>query len=198
MNGDFTRASDPISLFAEWFGEAEASEPVDPNAMSLATVDGDGLPNVRTILLKGFDADGFVFFTNLNSTKGAELGANPRAALCFYWKSLGRQVRARGPVTPVSAAEADAYFATRARGSRIGAWASRQSEPLESRAVLEEAVASFTEKFGDGDILRPENWSGFRLEPLEIEFWRAGKFRLHDRVRFTRAGEGWEKTLLYP
>jgi pyridoxamine 5'-phosphate oxidase len=198
MSSDFTATSDPIPLFAAWLGEAEASEPADANAMALATVDADGLPNVRIVLLKGVDENGFVFYTNLKSAKGAELGANAKAALCFYWKSLGRQVRIRGPVAPVADSEADAYFSTRPRESRIGAWASRQSQPLASRAELDEAVARFAAKFGHGDVPRPDYWSGYRLSPVEIEFWQAGDFRLHDRVVFRRKGAGWEKTLLYP
>ena len=198
MSGDFATIADPIPLFSAWLGEAEASEPNDPNAMALATVDGDGLPDVRMVLLKGHDAGGFVFFTNFESAKGRELLANPKAALCFHWKSLERQVRVRGPVTEVTAAEADAYFASRARASRIGAWASQQSRPLESRFALEKAVAAFTAKYAIGEVPRPPYWSGFRLAPVEIEFWRAGNFRLHERLRFTRAGDGWQKALLYP
>jgi pyridoxamine 5'-phosphate oxidase len=198
MNGDLVTNTDPFAVFAEWFRAAEAAEPNDPNAMSLATVDADGMPNVRTVLLKGYDADGFVFYTNYESAKGRELLANPKAALNFHWKSLGRQVRVRGAVAPLSAVEADAYFATRPRGSRIGAWASQQSRPLESRFALEKAVAAYTTKFAIGEIPRPGYWSGFRLAPRQIEFWSAGTFRLHDRVVFRRAGEGWEKTRLYP
>jgi pyridoxamine 5'-phosphate oxidase len=198
MNGDLVTNTDPFAVFAEWLKAAEAAEPNDPNAMSLATVDADGMPNVRTVLLKGYDANGFVFYTNYESAKGRELLASPKAALNFHWKSLGRQVRVRGAVVPVSAVDADAYFASRARGSRIGAWASQQSRPLESRFALEKAVAAYTAKFAIGEIPRPGYWSGFRLAPREIEFWSAGTFRLHDRVVFHRAGEGWEKTRLYP
>jgi pyridoxamine 5'-phosphate oxidase len=198
MNGDLVTNTDPFAVFAEWLKAAEAAEPNDPNAMSLATVDADGMPNVRTVLLKGYDANGFVFYTNYESAKGRELLASPKAALNFHWKSLGRQVRLRGAVVPVSAVDADAYFASRARGSRIGAWASQQSRPLESRFALEKAVAAYTAKFVIGEIPRPVYWSGFRLAPREIEFWSAGTFRLHDRVVFHRAGEGWEKTRLYP
>ena len=198
MDHDFDEVAEPFRLFAEWLGEAEAAEPNDPNAMALATVDGDGMPNVRMVLLKGLDGGGFVFFTNYESAKGRELLASRKAALCFHWKSLRRQIRVRGPVEEVSKAEADAYFATRARGSRIGAWASQQSRPLESRFALEKAVASYAAKFAIGEIPRPDYWSGFRLMPVEIEFWRNREFRLHDRIRFRRAGDGWVKTRLYP
>lgn len=197
-SGDFTAADEPFQLFSAWLEEASASEPRDPNAMALATVDADGLPNVRMVLLKGLDARGFVFYTNLNSKKGQELAANPKAALVFHWKSLNRQVRVRGPVEPVSDAEADAYFATRPRGAQIGAWASRQSAPLESRFALEKAVALHTAKFGLGAIPRPEHWSGFRILPETIEFWADRPFRLHDRIVFQRTGETWTKTRLYP
>ena len=196
--GDFTEDNEPFSLFGTWLREAEASEPNDPNALALATVDSDGLPNVRMVLLKSFDMDGFVFFTNYESRKGQELLGQKKAAMVFHWKSLRRQVRVRGPVEPVSDAEADAYFETRARGSRIGAWASRQSRPLESRFALEKAVGEYTMKFGIGHIPRPAHWSGFRLRPVSIEFWADRPFRLHDRVEFTRAGEGWEKVRMYP
>jgi pyridoxamine 5'-phosphate oxidase len=190
---------DPFALFGAWLAEATAGEPHDPNAMALATVDETGLPDVRMVLLKGFGPDGFVFYTNLQSRKGRQLAAHPQAALCFHWKSLRRQVRVRGGVEPVTAAEADDYFASRPRLSRIGAWASRQSEPLESRFALETAVARYTARFGTGAIPRPPHWSGFRLLPVEIEFWRDGAFRLHDRRRFTRTLEGgWEAVALYP
>ncbi len=197
---DFTEATDPFALFAAWMAEAAATEPVDPEAMALATVDADGLPNVRTILLKGADRNGFVFYTNCESAKGQELAANPEAALLFYWKSLGRQIRLRGSIEPASEAEADAYFATRHRESRIGACASRQSRPLASRAALETEVERLTEAFGDGEVPRPSYWRGYRLVPLEIEFWRSGSFRLHDRIVFRRASpqQPWSKTRLYP
>ncbi len=198
MDHDFEEVAEPFRLFSEWLGEAEKAEPNDPNAMALATVDGDGMPNVRMVLLKGLDGGGFVFFTNYESVKGRELLASRKAALCFHWKSLRRQIRVRGPVEEVSKAEADAYFATRARGSRIGAWASQQSRPLESRFALEKAVASYAAKFAIGEIPRPDYWSGFRLKPVEIEFWRDREFRLHDRIRFRRDGDGWVKTRLYP
>ena len=197
---DFTEATDPFALFVAWLAEAVATEPVDPEAMALATVDADGLPNVRTILLKGADRNGFVFYTNCESAKGQELAANPEAALLFYWKSLGRQIRLRGSIEPASEAEADAYFATRHRESRIGACASRQSRPLASRAALETEVERLTEAFGDGEVPRPSYWRGYRLVPLEIEFWRSGSFRLHDRIVFRRFSpqQPWTKTRLYP
>jgi pyridoxamine 5'-phosphate oxidase len=197
---DFTGAADPFALFSAWMAEAEASEPVDPEAMALATVDAQGLPNVRMILLKGADERGFVFYTNCESAKGEELAGNPKAALLFYWKSLGRQVRMRGPVEAATDTEADAYFATRHRESRIGACASSQSRPLESRAALEAEVARLARKFGDGEVPRPAYWRGYRLVPLEIEFWRSGAFRLHDRMVFRRASPQapWIKTRLYP
>jgi len=198
MTREFDQEADPIALFSEWLGAAETSEPNDPTAMALATVDADGLPDVRMVLLKGFDVQGFVFFTNCESAKGVELLANPKAALCFHWKSLRRQVRVRGPVSQVEKEEADTYFASRPRGSRIGAWASKQSRPLESRFALEKAVAAYTARFGIGQIPRPDYWSGFRIAPLQIEFWADRPFRLHDRIRFTRAGDGWEKVRLYP
>jgi pyridoxamine 5'-phosphate oxidase len=199
MSGsDLDSSDEPFVLFTAWLKAAEASEPNDPNAMALATVDANGMPDVRMVLLKGFDEKGFVFFTNFESAKGRELLANPKAALCFHWKSLRKQVRVRGPVSVVSDDEADAYFASRPRGSRIGAWASQQSRPLEWRFALEKAVAAYTARYAIGDIPRPPYWSGFRLAPEEIEFWSDGAFRLHDRVKFTRKGEGWEKTRLYP
>jgi pyridoxamine 5'-phosphate oxidase len=195
---DFTEADEPYRLFAAWFAEAEKSEPNDANGVALATVDTDGMPNVRMVLLKGFDESGFVFYTNFESAKGKEILASMKAAMCFHWKSLRRQVRIRGPVELVSKDEADAYYATRARGSRIGAWASKQSRPLESRFALEKAVAEYTLKFAVGEIPRPDHWSGFRLVPRTIEFWHDRPFRLHDRILFSRAGDGWEKTRLYP
>ncbi|MGO8056940.1 pyridoxamine 5'-phosphate oxidase [Rhizobium johnstonii] len=199
-SGDFTESGEPFKLFAEWLKDAEASEPNDPNAVALATVDEDGLPNVRMVLLKGFDDDGFVFYTNFESQKGREILGQKKAAMCFHWKSLRRQVRLRGPVEIVTDAEADAYFKTRARGSRIGAWASRQSRPLESRFALEKAVAEYTARYAIGEIPRPAHWSGFRIRPTSIEFWKDQKFRLHDRVEFRRPSpEGeWDKVRMYP
>ena len=197
---DFTEAKDPFALFLAWMEEAKAAEPADPEAMAVATVDADGLPNVRMILLKGADRNGFVFYTNCESAKGRELAANPKAALLFYWKSLGRQIRLRGPIEPTTQAEADAYFATRHRESRIGACASLQSRPLASRAVLEAEVDRLTEAFGEGPVARPDYWRGYRLVPIEIEFWRNGPFRLHNRIVFRRASAQapWTKTRLYP
>jgi len=199
-SGDFTESGEPFKLFAEWLAEAEASEPNDPNAVALATVDEDGLPNVRMVLLKGFDSDGFVFYTNFESQKGREILGQKKAAMCFHWKSLRRQVRLRGPVEIVTNEEADAYYKTRARGSRIGAWASKQSRPLESRFALEKAVAEYTARYAIGDIPRPAHWSGFRIRPTSIEFWKDQKFRLHDRVEFRRPSpEGeWDKVRMYP
>jgi pyridoxamine 5'-phosphate oxidase len=195
---DFTAAEEPFRLFATWMEEATKSEPNDPNGLALATVDADGMPNVRMVLLKGFDEQGFVFYTNFESAKGKEILASMKAAMCFYWKSLRRQIRVRGNVEVVTDAEADAYFATRHRSSRIGAWASKQSRPLESRLALEKAVAEYTLRHAVGEIPRPPHWSGFRLVPKTIEFWQDRPFRLHDRVVFSRATGGWEKTRLYP
>ncbi len=199
-NDDFTEAMKPFELFGEWLSEASESEINDPTAMALATVDADGLPNVRMVLLKGFDERGFVFYTNFESAKGEELLGAHKAALCFHWKSLRRQIRIRGPVEQVSADEADEYYQSRPRGSRIGAWASKQSRPLESRFALEKEVARYTAKFAIGEIPRPDHWSGMRLNPTSIEFWHDRPFRLHDRVSFTRTTEGgdWTKTRLYP
>ncbi|OYX13515.1 MAG: pyridoxamine 5'-phosphate oxidase [Rhizobiales bacterium 32-66-8] len=199
-SGDFTEADEPFRLFAAWLKEAEASEPNDPNAMTLATVSPDGLPDARMVLLKGLDDQGFVFFTNTESAKGTELAATPKAALVFHWKSLRRQVRVRGPVEQVSAQEADAYFATRPRLSQIGAWASRQSRPLEGRFALETAVASTTARYGIGTVPRPPHWTGFRVLPVALEFWHDRPFRLHDRVVFRRAdpADGWTRTRLFP
>jgi pyridoxamine 5'-phosphate oxidase len=196
--GDFTEAGEPWAIFSAWMAEAERSEPNDPTAMALATADADGLPNVRMVLLKGADERGFVFYTNAESAKGRELASNPQAALVFHWKSLRRQMRARGPVTEVSEAEADSYFASRPRDSRIGAWASQQSRPLESRFALEKAVAFYAAKHAIGEVPRPPYWRGYRIAPVSMEFWADRPFRLHDRVMFTRRGDGWDKARLYP
>ncbi len=190
--------SDPIALFSAWLEKAKAGEVNDPTAMALATVDPSGLPDVRMVLLKGHDARGFVFYTNFESAKGRELIATPKAALLFHWKSLRRQVRVRGPVSEVTAEEADAYFASRPRDSRIGAWASDQSRPLEGRFALEKRVAEYALKFGVGEVPRPAHWSGFRVTPTEIEFWKDGAFRLHDRALYRREADGWGVTRLYP
>jgi pyridoxamine 5'-phosphate oxidase len=199
-SGDFTQADEPLQLFAAWFEEAARSEPRDPTAMSLATADADGLPNVRMVLMKGFDERGFVFYTNVDSVKGRELDRDRKGALLFHWKSLNRQVRLRGAVERVADAEADAYFATRPRLAQIGAWASKQSARLESRHAFEKAIALATAKFAVGTIPRPPNWTGYRLQPVQIEFWQDRPFRLHDRVEFARDAPGapWRKTRLYP
>ena len=189
-----------MALFAGWMEEAKRAEPNDPNAMALATTGADGFPDVRMVLLKGFDEAGFVFFTNLESAKARELRERPQAALVFHWKSLRRQVRVRGNVSAVSDAEADAYFATRPRLAQIGAWASKQSSPLESRLAFEGSVARVTARYPLGTIPRPPFWSGFRIAPVAIEFWHDRPFRLHDRIAFTRSqpNEPWTKTRLYP
>lgn len=199
-SAEWETAGEPLMLFDQWMSAAEASEPNDPNAMALATVDAGGMPNVRMLLLKGVDRHGFIFYTNLESVKGRELAANPRAALCFHWKSLRRQVRVQGDIARVTDAEADDYFASRPRDSQIGAWASRQSQPLEGRFKLEREVAKFAAKFALGAIERPSFWSGFRLVPHRIEFWRDRPFRLHDRLVFERAAPDapWDKFHIFP
>jgi pyridoxamine 5'-phosphate oxidase len=203
-SGDFTQADEPLRLFAHWLEEASAAEPRDPTAMTLATIDADGSPNARMVLLKGLDERGFVFYTNMQSQKGRELDARPQAALVFHWKSLNRQIRIRGTVERVMPAEADAYFATRPKGAQIGAWASKQSSPLESRLAFEKAVALYTAKYAIGKVPRPPHWIGYRVVPQLIEFWHDRPFRLHDRIEFRRAGtvgagsKTWTKTRLYP
>ncbi|MBV9753049.1 MAG: pyridoxamine 5'-phosphate oxidase [Hyphomicrobiales bacterium] len=197
---DFTLRDDPFVLFDEWLKEAADTEPNDPTAMALATVDENGLPDVRMILLKGHDERGFVFYTNFESAKGLELAGQPKAAAVFHWKSLRRQVRVRGPVTRVSDAEADTYFNSRHAQSRLGACASDQSRPLADRATLEARVKELAAQYPDGKVPRPPHWSGYRIMPLAIEFWQDGAFRLHDRVQFTRVAEGksWKRQRLYP
>ena len=199
-SGDFTAADEPFRLFAARMQDATTAEPRDPTAMTLATVDANGMPNARMVLLKGFDEHGFVFYTNKDSQKGQELDAHAKAALVFHWKSSNRQVRVRGTVEHVSDAEADAYFATRAKQAQIGAWASQQSRPLESRLAFEKAIARYAAKYAIGSVPRPDYWSGYRIVPLQIEFWQERPFRLHDRVEFVRntPGEAWSKTRLYP
>lgn len=199
-SGDFTQADEPFRLFEHWLKEATASEPRDPNAMMLATVDAEGMPDARMVLLKGTDDRGFVFYSNMESQKGRELDHDPRAALVFYWKSLNRQIRIRGPVEKVSTQEADAYFASRPKQAQIGAWASQQSRPLESRLAFEKAVALYAAKYAIGTVPRPAYWIGYRILPMVMEFWHDRPFRLHDRIEFRRADTTgpWNKTRLYP
>lgn len=198
-SGNFMAATDPFGLFDQWMTDAKASEPEDPNALSLATVDADGMPNVRMVLLKDFDERGFVFYTNFESQKGTEILSSMKAAMCFHWKSLRRQVRIRGVVSVVDNSEADEYYNSRARGSRIGAWASKQSQPLESKFALEKEVAKYAAKYAVGDVPRPPHWSGFRINPSYMEFWQDGQFRLHDRVMFRRdSANQWVSSRAYP
>ena len=191
-------ATDPFTLFEEWFALAREKEPNDPDAMALATATPDGAPSVRKVLLKGFGSDGFVFYTNMDSRKGAEIAANPRAALLFHWKSLRRQVRVEGPVEPVGDAEADAYFATRSRDSQLGAWASYQSRPLDARSTFEKRYEDMRRRFDGQDVPRPARWGGFRVKQELIEFWDDRPHRLHERRVFTAAVDGWKEGLLYP
>lgn len=197
---DFPDTDEPFAPFDAWMAEAKASEPRDPDAMALATVDASGMPNVRMVLLKGWGPDGFVFYTNRESVKGRELDGQGRAALAIYWKSLGRQVRMRGPVEPVPPELSDDYFASRPRGAQIGAWASNQSQPLASREELIAAVSRMEEKFGNDPVPRPPRWIGYRLAPLYIEFWIEQPYRLHDRIVFTRPSldAPWSRSRLYP
>ena len=200
LRNDDQNQENPMFLFTQWLELAENSEPNDPTAMSLASVDQNGMPNVRMVLMRRYDERGIVFFTNFESQKGEELLSTPKAAACFHWKSVRKSVRFRGEIEVISDAEAEEYFQSRDRGSRIGAWASKQSRPLESRFALEKEVAIHTAKFGVSEIPRPDYWSGFRLKPLSIEFWNDGKFRLHDRKRFGRdaLGDNWNISRLYP
>lgn len=200
MNGENATnlPAEPFAFFRSWMAEAEAAEPNDPNAMALATVGPDGRPSIRVVLLKGLDDHGFVFYTNTQSRKGDHLASHPLAGLNFHWKSLRRQVRVEGRVEPVTATEADAYFATRPRGSRIGAWASLQSRPLDSRATLERRVADLEAQYAGAEVPRPPHWSGYRVVPDLVEFWQDREFRLHDRFQYTRAGDGWTVLRLYP
>jgi len=195
---NFTEHTNPLGLFDAWLAQAEEAEINDPNAAALATVDQTGMPNVRVVLLKGHDERGFVFYTNFESAKGCEVLASMKAAMGFHWKSLRRQVRIRGNVEVVSDEEADAYYQSRHPQSRLGAWASQQSRPLESRETLIERLKQFESKYGVDDIPRPAQWSGFRILPEELEFWQDGEFRLHDRIVFTRDGTGWSKQRLNP
>jgi pyridoxamine 5'-phosphate oxidase len=190
--------ADPVAKFRDWFDEAKQAEPYNTNAMSLATANAAGTPSVRMVLVISYDERGFVFYTNAESRKGGELAENPQAALCAYWKSLKRSVRIEGPVAVIAAEEADAYFASRPRGSQIGAWASDQSRPMEGRFHLEQRIAQFTAKFGIGKVSRPDHWRGYRIVPARIEFWAERPFRLHDRTVFLRDGGGWKTERLFP
>jgi pyridoxamine 5'-phosphate oxidase len=199
-DGGIAPETDPFAVFAAWMADAAKSEPHEPEAMALASVDENGRPDVRMVLLKGADATGFVFYTNTESAKGRELQANPHAALCFHWKSLRRQVRVRGPAGPVSDAEADAYFATRPKDSQIGAWASAQSRPMQGRFAFEREIAKYAAGYALAKVPRPPHWSGFRVVPLEMEFWRDRPFRLHDRLVYRRSSPDapWRTERLYP
>jgi pyridoxamine 5'-phosphate oxidase len=197
---DFPDAAEPFGPFEAWMAEAKASEPRDPDAIALATVDADGMPNVRMVLLKGWGPEGFVFYTNRESVKGRELEGQGTAALVIYWKSLSRQVRVRGPVSPVTSAQSDSYFGSRPRGARVGAWASQQSRPLKDRAELQAAVARVEAQYEGKDVPRPPHWIGYRIAPLYVEFWQEQPFRLHDRVVFSRTAldQSWTRSRLYP
>ena len=198
--GDVFTKEDPVALFEEWLAMAVKTEPNDPNAVALATVDADGMPDLRMVLLKDIDAKGLTFYTNTESAKGRQLTENPKAALCFHWKTLRRQVRFRGAVEQVSDEEADAYFSTRSRSARIGAWASDQSRPMEGRFSLEKRIAEETARFGVKEVTRPPYWTGFRVTPLQVEFWVNRPFRLHDRLVFSResAASPWATERLFP
>lgn len=191
-------SDDPFTLFDSWYAEARESEPNDPNAVALATADAEGRPSVRMVLLKGHGPDGFVIYTNRESRKAGELAANPQGALLFHWKSLRRQIRIEGPVTHATDAESDAYFASRGRDSRLGAWASEQSRPLDSRETFEQRVAAMTAKFEGQDVPRPPHWGGYRVTPKRIEFWQDRAHRLHERRLFTRQDGVWTEGLLFP
>jgi pyridoxamine 5'-phosphate oxidase len=199
LSAVFGDEAGPLPLFNAWYAEAQQAEPNDPSAFALATADASGRPSVRMLLLKGVSEGGFAFYTNMNSRKAAELGENPHASICFYWKNLRRQIRISGTVAPVSDAEADAYFASRDHGSRVGAWVSLQSSPMASRAELQQRLAELQAKYPEGaDVPRPPHWSGWWLQPCDVEFWLHGDARLHERLLYQKAGDGWEKSILYP